>query len=492
MPGLRRTAQQPALAGHLRRTRAAEERSFHMPGHKGGRGAPARGIELLGGAVYAADLSELGGFDYLYEPRSGLLDAQAQAAALLGSERSWFLVNGATVGNIAAICSTVADGEALLVARDSHRSVYAGIALSGARPVYLPPVRHDDLDGLFGVDAGAVEAELARDPDIRAVHVTSPSSYGFTVAVDEIAASAARHGVPLIVDEAHGTHFALHPGLPRPALECGADIVVHSPHKSLGALTQAALLHQQGELVDPARVARTLQLLQSSSPSAPLLVSLAVALDEMAASGHERWEAVLALAEDARARIAAGGRFAVHGSDVAPSPGISGYDPTKLVVDVGELGLTGYSAARWLQSNRAINPESSDLRRLVFSLTIGDDEASVDVLAGALAALADAGLGGTRTDRIVSLWPAHPPVAELTPRLAAARPDTIVPIGEAVGAMSAEMIVPYPPGVPLVVAGEVISSELVASVLQLFDHGCRMVGMSDPSGSTLRCVVRYS
>lgn len=491
MPRLTPTPTQPALVEHLRRTWAQEELSFHMPGHKAGNGAPELGVELLGRAVYEADVSELGGFDYLHEPRSGIAAAQAQAAALLGAEHSWFLINGASVGNVAAICSTVADGEGLLVARDSHRSVYAGIAISGARPVYLRPVRNERLDGLFGIDPRAVQAALARDPGIRAVHVTSPNSYGFTVPMDEIAAIAARHGVPLIADEAHGTHFALHPDLPRHALAYGADVVVHSPHKSLGALTQAALLHHQGELVDPARISRNLQMLQSSSPSAPLLISLAVALDAMASGGHELWGRVLALAGLARQRLAATG-LVVHGADVALSPGIGGFDPTKLTVDVSALGMTGFAAARWLQANRAINPESSDLRRLVFALTVGDREASVDLLGEALAALAAADRHEPRpgSSGIVSMWPAQIPAAELTPRLAAAAPNAAVAIGEAVGAVSAEMIVPYPPGVPLIVGGEVISAETVASVLQLLDHGCRMVGMSDPSGSTLRCMVR--
>jgi arginine decarboxylase len=338
------------------------------------------------------------------------------------------------------------------------------------------------------VDPSAVEAALARNRDIRAVHVTTPSSYGFSIPLEEIAASAARHGVPLIVDEAHGTHFALHPRFPRPALACGADIVVHSPHKSLGALTQSALLHQQGDLVDPASVARILQMLQSSSPSSVLLVSLAVALDEMATRGLQAWAAALALADQARARISAIAPLIVCGADVAYTSGITALDPTKLVVDCSGLHTSGHGAARWLKAQRRIHPESSDLRRLVFSLTIGDTEASVDVLVEALSALSAAGISETATERIVSLWPAQTPDRALTPREAAAKPNVAFATTEAVGAICAEMIVPYPPGVPIVVAGEVISSELVASVLQLLDHGCRMVGMSDPTGNTLRCV----
>ena len=461
-----------------------------MPGHKAGAGAPPSGVELLGRAVYEADVSELGGFDYLYEASSGLRDAQQHAADLFGARRSWFLVNGATVGNIAAICATVGDGDALLVARESHRSVYAGIALSGARPIYLEPVDAAGADGRFGIDPATVADALARHPEIRAVHVTSPSAYGFAIDVEQVARSAAAHGVPLIVDEAHGTHFALHPRFPQPALACGADLVVHSPHKSLGALTQSALLHQLGDRVDGERVGRVLQMLQSSSPSAPLLISLGAALDEMAAHGTEQWGATLTLADELRGTLAARPGLALCGPELVAAGRISAFDPTKLVVDVSALGTTGFAAARWLRQEHRIHPESADLRRLIFSLTVGDSPESGAVLLGALDGLGTAGLGRGADEPVVSHWPAQSPELRLTPRAAGTRPSRAVALADAAGEVAAEMLVPYPPGVPLVVGGEVLSAELIATIAQLLEHGCRMVGLSDPTGATLRCVAR--
>lgn len=478
-----------SLVDHLRAVQASEQASFHMPGHKGGSGVPAAGLEVLGQAAYAADLSELAGFDYLHGASTGIAAAQARAAKLLGADRTWFLVNGATVGNLAAVVAIAGgDGEAILVARASHRSVYAGVSLAGAWPTYLPPVRNDTLDGLFGIDVAAVESALSRNRQIRAVHVTSPSYYGFTIDVAAIAEIAREHEVPLIVDEAHGTHWALHPSFPRPALACGADVVVHSPHKTLGSLTQTSLLHVQGSLVDAGRIDAQLQMLQSSSPSAVLMLSLDIALEEMARSGRERWGGAIALADEVRGAVREIRGITAYGREIAGTPGIHDYDPTKLVVDVHELHITGHAAARWLREHRGINPEFADLRRMVFSVTPGDTQETTGLLVAGLEALAATGGGTEGESHITSLWPSEVPEAALTPREGATMAHLTVPTDEAIGLESAEMIVPYPPGVPLLVAGELISTEVVESMRQLLAAGCRMVGLSDPTGKTLRCV----
>lgn len=479
---------EPPLLRHLREVLAAEQHSFHMPGHKGGLGAPPLGVELLGPAVWEADVSELAGFDYLHGARSALVEAQGAAAVLLGADRTWFLVNGATVGNLAAILSTVNEHGALLLARASHRSVYAGLELSGAHPVYLPPVRNEALDSFFGVDPAAVNDALDRNRHIRAVHVTSPSYYGFTIPLHEIAEITRAHGVPLIVDEAHGTHFALHPDLPSPALACGADIVVHSPHKTLGSLTQSSLLHAREDLVDLDRLATLLQVLQSSSPSSLLLLSLDLAVHEMRDHGKERWGRAIELAGSVRERLSGTSAVRVYGDEVVGTPGIAGYDPCKLVVDVHDLGVTGHAAARWLKEHCRLNPEFGDLRRLVFSITPGDDESSADELVEAVLALERSEHGVVADERIVSLWPDVVPDWEITPREGATAKVMTVPADAAIGRISSEMIVPYPPGVPLLVAGELISPEVLDSMRQLLHAGCRMVGMTDPSGETLRCV----
>ena len=476
------------LSRHLRETQAADRAPFHMPGHKAGTGAPAAGLEILGRAVYEADVSELGGFDYLHGARTAIADAQAMTAELLGAQRSWFLINGATVGNIAAICATVGDGEQLLVARGSHRSVYAGIWASGAVPVYLPPVRNRELDGLFGVDPDDVRAALSTNPGIRAIHVTTPSMFGLTIPLPEIAAVAAERELPLIVDEAHGTHFAFHPDLPATALSLDADVVVHSPHKALGSLTQSALVHHQGDRVDPHRLDRALQMLQSSSPSAPLLVSLAATLDEMARRGEALWGEAIALAAQARDALAADATLAVYDEALAGSPGIAGLDPAKVVVDVGRSGLTGFAADRWLIAEHGIRAEAADLRRLVFSVTMADTAATIAALIDGLKAFSEHASGQVTESPIISAWPLGNPEMALTPRAAGGAPTESVAIANAAGRVSGEMVVPYPPGIPLLVPGEVVRAEILDALGELRDAGCRIVGMAGADGTTLTCL----
>ncbi len=476
------------LESHIRAVQESERVSFHMPGHKGGRGAPAAGRRLLGDAVYSADLSELSGFDYLHGATSALVRAQQHAATLFGADQTWFLVNGATIGNIAAICSVVGDGDALLVARDSHRSVYAGIALSGARPIYLAPARNEALDGLFGISLDELEAALADHQEVRALHVTCPSYYGFTVPLREIVRLAHAHEIPVIVDEAHGSHFVFDDRFPDSALSCGADLVVQSPHKTLGSLTQSSLLHQRGDRVDRARLSANLSMMQSSSPSALLLLSLDLAVDEMRWSGDAQWQAALALSAWVRREIATIEGVRIYGDEIVGSPGIAGYDPTKIVIDVDQLGTTGFAAGRWLREQWKINPEFSDLRRMVFSITLGDTAQSVQVLANAVHALSENRHQFKAHPNLISLWPSALPVERMSPRQAQQAASVALATQQAIGNISAEMIVPYPPGVPLLIAGEEVSNEAVDSMVQLIDAGCRIVGPADPSGKTLRVV----
>jgi arginine/lysine/ornithine decarboxylase len=482
--------RETGLARHLLDVRAAERASFHMPAHRGSRGAPPAGVALFGAGTYDADVSEAGGFEYLHDPGAALSGAHHRAATLFGADRSWFLVNGATVGNLAAICATVGDGDAIVVARGSHRSVYAGIALSGARPIYLGAPPNRVLDGVFGIEVDDVRTALDAEPNVRAVHVTSPSFYGFTIDLAAVAELCAARRIPLIVDEAHGTHFALSPLLPPSALSLGADLVIHSPHKTLGSLTQSSLLHLRGDAVDADRVDGMLGMLQSSSPSALLLVSLDCAIAQMAAHGAALWGGAVASAEELRARVGAFDGVRAYGTEIVGTPGIAGFDPTKVVVDVAELGATGFAAAAWLRAHAGCNPEFADLRRLVFSVAVADDERDLTDLVAVLGELArnlPQARGGLPPS-VLSTWPTAIPRAVMTPRRGAAAAAEAVDVADAVGRTSAEMVVPYPPGIPILVAGEEISPAVLSVVERCAREDVRLVGLADPTGRTIRCV----
>jgi arginine decarboxylase len=305
-----------------------------------------------------------------------------------------------------------------------------------------------------------------------------------------MATACHRRGVPLLVDEAHGSHLVFSDRLPPPALSCGADVVVQSPHKTLGSLTQSSLLHLQGDRVDAEALGALLQLLQSSSPSALLLVSLDLAIAEMATEGAPRWAEAIDRADRARHGIAGLSGLRAYGPEVCGSPGIASADPTKVVVDTSGLGVTAFSVADWLRARRGVFPEFADLRRIVFSITTADDDVTVSELVASLEALMTAGaelepVAGS----VTSLWPHAEPEAVLTPR-AASRPRTRpVPLADAEGEVAGEMVIPYPPGIPLLVPGERVTPEVLATLDQLRGAGCHIVGPADPTLESLRTLV---
>lgn len=474
-----------SLADEVRACWANEVQSYHMPGHKGGQGAHALATELIGAAALRADLSELSGFDYLHSATGAVANAQCHAARLFGARQSFFLVNGATVGNQAAVLATVGDGEHILMFRHSHRSVYAGVALAGALPIYIDALHDADLDLATTGNVATARAALRRDPGIRAIHVTRPNYYGVCCDLAPYVVLARQYRIPLIVDEAHGTHFAFHEAFPQSALVAGADIVIQSPHKTLSSLTQSSLLHVNGERVDVQRLSQTLSMLQSSSPSALLLLSLDIALTQMAQNGRPLWSVAIELAQALRQRINRIGALHCYGHSLIGRAGIAALDPTKLVVDVTALGMTGFAARDWLRQHCKINPEFADLRRIVCSITIGDDTHSAAVLESALGELVKGRAAGTVVQpKQVGVY--KRPIAAMSLRQAGGRRAVTVPRSEAIGRVAAEFVIPYPPGIPLLVPGEVIDDAVLQVIDTLSAAGCNMVGPADRSGGTLR------
>ena len=464
--------------------------SFHTPGHKGGGGATEGLRHLLGSAALRADLPELPELDNLFAPSGPIQAAQALAAQAFGAEASYFLANGSTSGIEAALVATGGPGEWVLVPRNAHRSVFSGLILSGAQPVYLTPRQDPQWDLAWGMSPAQMAAALAAVPQVSTVVLVSPNYQGVCADGAAIARLVHNHGARLLVDEAHGAHLGFHPDLPQAALAAGADLVVQSTHKTLSALTQAAMIHRQGQRVAGDRLAQALQLTQSTSPNYLLLASLDAARQQMALQGRELLHRTLDIAQSVRAALAAPGPLKVLalGNQGAAAPFC--LDPTRLTVDVSGLGITGFEADEYLHGRLGITAELPTLRQLTFIFSIGTQPQQGAALVEGLRTLMRA-FPHPPTPLVTSAPEAMPPLSipPLSPREAFFAPQRSLAIADAVGHISAESLCPYPPGIPLILPGEVITAGAIAQLQALHQAGGVITGASDPTLATLRVVA---
>lgn len=475
----------------------AKKVSFHTPGHKSGKGISTRFRKFVGSKIFAIDLTTLDEVDCLQKPVGVIKEAQELAAEAHGADRSFFLVNGTTVGNHAMIVSTVRPGDEVLVARNAHKSILAGIILSGATPRFFLPSFDADLGIAVNVSAKAAREAMAAHPKARVVTVTSPNYYGIAADIPSIAAAAQDAGRILLVDEAHGPHLHFHPALPTSAVDAGADLTVQSTHKIVGGMTQASMLHLRGTAVDPARVAGALQMLQSTSPSYILMASLDLARMQMATEGRKLLGKAIALAEEARERInrIAGVRCLRSGQ--VESWGDFRLDVTKLTISVKGLGLSGYAASTILNTDYGIQVEMADLFNVLVIVSIGDRRDDLDRLVGGLEQLARRPpMGDGHPPDIPTVPPVQEAKLTCSPRRAYFAPHAFVPLAQAAGRVSADIITIYPPGIPILVPGEEISPTAVEYLEFLGRRGARIdgvvdqpLGASEKSGACVRVLA---
>lgn len=443
------------LLDRLKEYSASGALPMHMPGHK--RNADAfPWLSELGGGI---DITEIDGFDDLNDPHGIFAELEARAARVFGADESIVLVNGSTSGVLAAITSALEGGGALLMARGSHRSVYHAAELSGAETYYLVP----ELDGELGiwrsVSPESVEAALSEHTDVRLVAVTSPTYEGVISDVRGIAEVCHAHGVPLFVDGAHGAHLGFG-GFPESAASCGADMVAVSLHKTLPSLTQTAVLLLNGDRIDRGDVRRCAAIFGSSSPSYILSASVDGCVRYMEREGDAaagRWLETLdgfyrAAAGMENIKLLSGGRFFAR-------------DVSKIVISAA--GRTGEELAWYLRREHKIELEMAAGKYAVAMTGIGDTKSSLRRLSDALMC-AD----GTFADNtyIESEGTARAgfrlPERRMSIRGAMTAEGKFFDVSDAVGKISGEYVFAYPPGVPLLVPGEVIDADIAAAISQ--------------------------
>jgi arginine decarboxylase len=488
----------------LDKLKTMSERShsaFYAPGHKRGRGISQNLENFLGKLVFQADLPELPELDNLFAPEGVIQQAQQLAAQVFDADSTWFLTNGSTCGIVAAILATCKAGEKIILPRNIHTSAIAGLILSGAIPIFIDPEYDRELDLTYSITPEALETSLKQHSDAKAVMALYPTYQGVCGDLEAITTLSHQYDLPLLVDEAHGAHFTFHEDLPISALAAGADLAVQSTHKVLGAMTQASMLHLKGDRINPEAIANALQLIQSTSPNYILLASLDAARQQMAIQGQELMSRTLKLAETARSKISQIDGLSVLNLPKHSTPGFKNLDRTRLTVDVTRLGLSGYEADEILHEQLGITAELPLLKHLTFIISLGNTSEDIDRLVEGFNTLArrqkvfevrsqkSCVLSFFSSDsRLPTPDSRFPTPDSLSPREAFFAPTEIVEIDRAIGRISAELICPYPPGIPVLMPGESIAPEVIDYLQQVIHLGARITGCSDPSLKTLKVV----
>lgn len=448
----------PALGEGLRKYCRLGLRSFHTPGHKGQQEF-FRDIDFL-----KLDLTELPGLDQLSSANGIIARAQQRAAQIFGAEESFFLVNGGTAGNQAMFLALEEEVESkkVLVGRQSHKSVMSALVLTGLVPEFLAPIIHPEFNLPLGLDLDIEESDW---DTMAACHITYPSYYGTIPDLRKLMDYRNKQGAtcPFLIDQAHGSHY-LGSLFPPSALALGADLVLHSTHKTLSALTQAAMLHVQGKNICREKLRRSLEMLQSSSPSYLLMASLELAGEFALVS--ERWEILQEEVEILHSKV--GGFLRILNKNDIGTYGIKLIDWSKILINTRSLGISAPECVNCLRQNHGIEPELWDQENILFVLGIGNNREDIRALTKGLQGLADLVKGYKSSDfkperLLVKEYPYV--VQRMSPRQAFFAPRKLLPLRESLGQIAAETISPYPPGIPLIVMGEEITTETIEILL---------------------------
>ena len=450
--------------------RAAGEHPFFAPGH--------HGLTALTGIV-ADDTALAGNVDTIKLKHGWLPAAEQRAATLFGADLCRFSVGGSTHGNQALALAVGRPGKTIVVARTAHRSVLLGLVLAGLKPAWVQP-DVDPVTGLAaGFSAGRVAEALAANPDAAAVFLGDPSYVGTFSTLSEHAHVAHDAGIPLLVDAAWAAYFGFHPSLPEHALAAGADAVVTSVHKTLPAYSQGAVVLARTKRISAARLDRAFEATHTTSPSGTIMASIDGARALLEHHGRRLLDGLVRAVADARERLRN-----VNGLHVLEGPGM---DPTKLTVGLAGTGANGVEVETDL-IDAGVPVEMADRDTIVAVATVADDADSLKRLTDVLIASIDRRRGRPRQIAKAACWIVEPEVV-ISPREAFFGETETVPTSEAVGRVSADLIAPYPPGVPTIAPGELVTPEAIAALTEAKATGLRVAYATDPSLATLEVLT---
>ena len=462
----------------------------HTPGHKGGRGAHPLLHRFFTEEGLRADVSLSSELDDLHAPTGCIRAAEELAAETYGADAAFFMVNGTTGAVHTMLLAALAPGDVLLVPRNVHRSVVGAMVLTGVRPVYMQPEIDTRLGIAMGVSLRTVERAVCEHPEARAALLVYPTYYGVATELAVIADFLHAQGKLLLVDAAHGAHFAFSDELPPSAMAAGADLSAESTHKLLGSLTQTSMLLARGGRVPTERIRAASGIVQSTSPNEILLASLDLARAQMAGEGRDCLAAAIRAAEELRRRINEIDGLWAFGAEYMGADGMAALDPLKVTVQVAGLGLSGFAAEEELR-RRNIACELADARNVLLLLSYADGERETERLFAALRGMAEEN-APMCISRGAASFLTLPPIPEtaLAPRDAYFARSEYVDLGAAEGRVAAETIVFYPPGIPVLAPGDVIDGATLAYLRAMKAAGARVVGAADASLGTLMVIAK--
>ncbi len=448
---------------------------FDVPGHKRGRGNPEL-AELLGERCVNIDVNSMKPLDNLCHPVSVIKAAEELAADAFGAAHAFFMVNGTTSSVQSMVLSVCKAGDKIIMPRNVHKSVINALVLCGAVPVYVDPRVDQKLGIPLGMELADVAAAIKANPDAVAVFVNNPTYYGICSNLQAIVDLAHAHGMRALVDEAHGTHLYFGPELPLSGMSAGADMAAVSMHKSGGSLTQSSML-LLGPSMNARYVDKIINLTQTTSASYLLMASLDISRRNLALRGAQSFERVSEMAEYARNEINAVGGYYAYGRERINGDSVFDFDVTKLSVYTRDIGLAGIEVYDLLRDEYDIQIEFGDISNILAYISIGDRIQDIERLVGALADI----------KRLYEKEPAElflaeyiSPVVAATPQAAFYADKESVPVREAEGRICSEFVMCYPPGIPILAPGEVVTKAIIEYILYAQAKGSSMQGPEDP------------
>ena len=457
---------------------------FDVPGHKRGRGNPEL-VRLLGAQCVSLDVNSMKPLDNLSNPVSVISEAEELMAEAFGAAHAFLMVGGTTASVQAMVLSVCKAGDKIILPRNVHKSVINALILCGAIPVYVKPEIHPVIGVALGMEIDAVKETIDSNPDAVAVLVNNPTYYGICSDLKSITDYAHEKGLKVLVDEAHGTQLDFGANLPMAGMRAGADMAAISMHKSGGSLTQSSIL-LTGENMNVGHVRQIIGLTQTTSANYLLLSSLDLSRRNLALRGMESFAKVITMAEYARNEINSIGGYYAYGKELIDGKNVYDFDVTKLCVYTKDIGLTGIEIYDLLRDEYDIQIEFGDIGNIMAYISIGDRLQDIERLVGALE---DIKRLYAREKSGLAFVDAVIPKVVSSPQYSFYAEKESVPIKEAYGRVAGESVMAYPPGIPILAPGELITKDIVDHILYAKEKGCSLQGTADPEVKRLEVLI---